>query len=183
MKTLFLLLLSAITIYTSSAQSMSRNQLRAYYLRSLNSRSSLDTFNALLKAIQSRTPLEESYYGICQGMQAQYAEGMWSKLRLVNSSRGCLNKAVEQDSRDPELRFMRFTLEHYLPSFLGMSSHLNSDLTYILDHSEFVDDNADLKVKVLEFIVKTKRCSIAQVQVIKNKLSGLKGQLAEQTSH
>jgi hypothetical protein len=167
-KQLYILLLAAIC-FSSSGQSLCKQQLRSLYLQSLHHRAILDSFIALLQR-PGLSPAEECYYGICQGMKAQYAESMWSKLRLVQKSKALLNDAIERDPRDPELRFMRFTLEHYIPSYLGMSGDIKDDLAAIFSHTDFLEDNADIKKMALDFILYTKRCTADQVRMVQSSL-------------
>jgi hypothetical protein len=171
------LLLASLTI---EAQSLSPNQVRLHYMQALKRRSALDSLHRVLSSIKSPTPFEESYLGICTGMQAQYADGIWAKYRMAALSKSYLNRAVERDGgKDAELRFLRYTYEYYLPSYLLMSSHMTSDLNYVFAHINFLSDLPEVKKTVLEFILSTHRCTPEQTRIAETILVDIKKRLAE----
>jgi hypothetical protein len=140
----------------------------------------LDSCVAKLENLQDRSPAEEAYLGIFKGLQIQYIDGMWSKYRMLTHSKNHLNKSVEADVNDPELRFIRFCLEHNIPSFLLMSTHINSDLEVIFKHADFMDDVPDLKKGVIQFLLDSKRCNTRQVRILQLKMDEIKRRLAQQ---
>lgn len=166
-----LLLIGLIIVIDTNAQSLSRQQLRTQYLQSTLRKTALDSFIATLESNPNRTPAEESYLGICTAMLTRHTAGMWGKYRLVVSAKDRLNSAIARDAQDPEFRFMRFMLEHHLPAFLCMSTHLSSDLAVVLANgSSFMEENIDLKKMAIEFLIKTKRCDKMQVAVLEKTL-------------
>ncbi len=172
MKWILLALLFEYSIGTN-AQQRERRELREGFLQSLQRKSALDSFLHKLEKISSKSPVQESYYGICNALQAQYTSSMWTKIKLVTESRGILNDAIAKSPNDPELRFMRLTFEHFLPSFLGMSKDIPADLLVILQHPDFVDDSPALKKKALEFLVATHRCTTDQNRALQQQLADL----------
>ena len=106
-------------------------------------------------------------------MLTHYTTGMWGKYRLVVKAKDRLNSAILRDARDPELRFMRFMLEHHLPAFLCMSTHLNADLDIIMNSGNFMDENLDLKKMAIEFLIKTKRCNQSQMLALERTLADI----------
>jgi hypothetical protein len=94
-------------------------------------------------------------------------------------SRGFLNQAVEKDPKDPELRFLRLMLEHFLPSFLGLNKHIADDLHVIFANPDFINDSPDLKKKVIEFLIWTKRCDPAQTSALEKQLAELNKKIAQ----
>ena len=166
-----LLLLWLIIATESQAQSLNRQQLRTQYLQCTQRKTALDSFIATLESNPNLTAAEESYLGITTAMLTRYTTGMWSKYRLVVKAKDRLNSAIVRDARDPELRFMRFMLEHNLPSFLCMSTHLSADLDIIMSSGNFMDENLDLKKMAIEFLIKTKRCNQSQLLVLEKTLA------------
>ena len=155
------------------AQQIERRELREGFLQSLQRKTALDSFLHKLEKISSKSPVQESYFGICNALQAQYTSSMWTKIRLVTESRGVLNDAVTRSPNDPELRFMRLTFEHFLPSFLGMSRDIPADLTAILAHPDFVDDSPALKKMALEFLINTHHGNADQNKFLQQQLADL----------
>jgi len=173
MRSITLLLLLAFSVLETYAQQHNRTQLRNLFLSATERKTALDSFMLVLERLSSKTPAEESYYGICNGLYCQYDNSNWAKLRHVMKSRNHLNSAIERDAHDPELRFMRFMLEHFLPSFLGLNKHIPDDLAVIFKNPKFIDENLLLKRKVVEFLLWTKRCSTEQNAQLQAELAKL----------
>ena len=100
-------------------------------------------------------------------------DGIWSKIKLVNKAKDLLDHSIERDPSDPELRFIRLTLEHFLPAFLGMSKDIQKDLAVIFAQPVFVADSPPLKKKALEFLLATHRCSFEQNKILQLQLAEL----------
>ncbi|MBP6732487.1 MAG: hypothetical protein KA149_10535 [Chitinophagales bacterium] len=164
----------------SFSQQLTRQQMRDLFLSATERKSALDSLMNKLEFIEKRTPAEESYLGICNGYYCQHVDGNWAKLKYVMKAKNHLNSAVERDAKDPELRFMRLMLEHFLPSFLGLNKHIDEDLKVIFANSGFIDDNPPVKKKALDFLLWSKRCTpeqekrlLAELNELNKKLSPL----------
>jgi hypothetical protein len=169
----WVLLLLPFLMLNLEAQPVDRQHLREDFLQAAARKSALDSFKCSLEKIKTKTPVEECYYGICFALNTQYAPGTWAKIKLVTQSRTLLNDAISRDQIDPELRFLRLTLEHFLPSFLGMSKDIPGDLAAILGQPHFVEDNPALRKKALEFLLSTNRCSAEQTRQVHQQLQEL----------
>ncbi len=133
----------------------------------------LDSLLNILESIDKKTPTEESYCGICYGLCCNYDEGNWAKLKHVVKSKNYLNNAVERDPKNPELRFMRFMLEHFLPSFLGFNKHIPDDLKVVFSNPTFIDENPRMKKLAIDFLLWTKRCTPEQTKQLESQLATL----------
>ena len=170
----WLVLLSSFIIQTESfCQQFNRHQLRELFIQATEHKAALDSLTQRLESIDKKTPVEECYFGICNAIYCQYDDGNWAKMKHVLKSRNHLNSAVDRDPKDPELRFMRLMLEHFLPSFLGMNKHIPDDLKVIIANPDFVDNDPPLKKKVLEFLIWCKRCTPDQEKLLQTELDEL----------
>ena len=156
MKRLVLILLTALFL-EAPAQSLNRHDLRMWYLVAADRQTALDSFTALIEKIPSKTPCEESYCGMCYALRIAHTDGNWAKIKLVYKAKNYLNHAIERDPNDTELHFLRFLLEHFLPSFLGLNKHISEDLKMIFEHPDFVDEDPVLKEKAMNFLLWTKQ--------------------------
>jgi hypothetical protein len=180
MKKYFLLLPLIALCSQAWAQTLNRPQLREYFLESLKRRSALDSFTAILEKNTARTAPEECYLGICNAMQIQYLSGMWSKYKMLDKSRDHVNRSLAAAPQDAEIHFMRFMLEHNIPSFLGMSTHIREDIAFVFSHTTFMDDDADMKKMAMEYMLASKRCTPDQRLALERSLSDLKKKLYAQ---
>ena len=169
----FLLSLALIVSLDLVSQPLSRQELRDWFLAAAMRKSALDSFIHRLEKIDSKSPAQDCYYGICCALNIQNTSGMWAKIKLVNQAYGFLCESINRDPADPELRFMRLTFEHFLPGFLGMSKDIPTDLAIIFSHSDFVADNPVLRKKALEFLASTHRCNAEQEKLLQHQLAEL----------
>lgn len=175
MKKIFLLSAILLTLTgISFSQTMSRSQLREGFLRAVKSRTALDSFTLALDLRSGRTASEECYLGMCDALQISYISGMWSKLKMLDRSRTHIGKAIAVAPHDAELRFLRFMLEHNIPSFLGMSGHIREDVAFVLDHGTFLDEDAEMKKMAIDYLISSKRCSASQTAILQKSLDDLK---------
>jgi hypothetical protein len=68
---------------------------------------------------------------------------------------------------------MRFMLEHNIPAFLGMSGDIRSDLGFILNHSDFLDESPEMKLMAIKYMLQSKRCSHEQTATLERSLDNL----------
>jgi len=158
-------------------QTFTRPQLRESFLVFRSDKVYRDSIANIFDKLKKKTPDEECYMGICVAFQIKEQKSNWDKLKLVFKARSHLNNGVNRKPNDPELRYLRFAFEHYLPSFLGLNKHIEDDLALIIKQMHFVDDNPRLKKMVLAFLLKTKRCTDEQNQRIKAELDKLPADL------
>jgi hypothetical protein len=157
-----------------SAQTVPRQQLREYFLTALDHEYCRDSITCALENIKNKTPCEESYTGICYAFRILSTESLLSKLKFLSRSRTYLNDGVARAPADPEAHFLRFVLEHYIPSWLGLSKHLNEDLQVVFSNLHFIDDSPKVKKRVFEFIIESKRATPAQNLLLKDEIAKIK---------
>lgn len=167
------LLLFVLCVTQGESQKLTKPQLRNLFVSATERKSALDSLIVVLESIDKKSPVEESYYGICNGLCCQYVESNFAKLKYVMKSKNYLNSAVNRDAKDPELRFMRLMLEHFLPSFLGLNKHISDDLRVIFSNPKFIDESPSLKRKVIEFLLWSKRGTPEQIRLLELEMAEL----------
>lgn len=81
--------------------------------------------------MKTNSPTFLAYKGTVLVLKAKFSWNPISKLNYLNEGLTFINKAVATDSNNIEIRFIRFSTEYHLPSFLNKSKHLNSDIKII----------------------------------------------------
>jgi hypothetical protein len=106
-----------------------------------------------LKGIKAPSALELAYTGATEAILAKPGWNIFKKMGHLKRSRDCFNHAVALDFSDVEIRFLRLSIEHHLPGYLGFSSHILQDKQMILDSMDFFE-NKDLGQEMMDFILK-----------------------------
>lgn len=108
-------------------------EVRTVYKDAINSSSQADKLVTITEK-QKSTALLRAYYGTGLALQAKHSWSPATKLSKAALASAELNAAVTSNANDLEIRFLRFSFEANAPSFLGYSSHLATDKTWILAH-------------------------------------------------
>ena len=93
-----------------------------------------EDFHAYMKNCEQSSPRVQAYKAVSEAMLAQVVWNPFTKLSQVRKYREAMTIAVESSPDNIEIRFLRLAIEHNLPPFLGMSEHVNEDLSLILEH-------------------------------------------------
>jgi hypothetical protein len=73
-----------------------------------------------------------AYKAAAEAIRARDAS-MFNKLTYVQNATKQFDQAVKLDSDNAEIRFLRLSVESNLPSFLGLSQHVEEDRQFLLD--------------------------------------------------
>ncbi len=118
----------------AGAQQPTVEQVRqAFYQCTLNSASS-DSLLQQLATIEQPTPLIKAYIGATEAIKTQTKWNPYSKYACLKRSRKALNEAVSLDTSNVEIRFLRFSIQHHIPPWLGFSKQMEVDKAVILNN-------------------------------------------------
>jgi len=111
--------------------------LRRHYELAAADKVAGEKFYQLLADYKDRNALVLAYKGASEAIRARDAS-MFNKLTYVQDAAKTFEQAVGLDPQNPEIRFLRFSVESNLPAFLGLSKHVDEDkemlLTAALSH-------------------------------------------------
>jgi hypothetical protein len=110
-----------------------------------------------------------AYLGSAQAIRARHSFNPYNKVTYLKSGLKTLETAVRSSPQDLEIRFLRFSLEHYIPSFLGYSKHLETDRAKIVElakQRKFGAMDKALLINLLNFMKETKRCSKQEIATL-----------------
>ena len=145
----FLILLSSLN-YTAKDPSLSSIRLKFH-----NSTSSEKVCKDLIKQLEpyseKNNPLLLGYKGGATMLMATHVVNPFSKFSYFKKGRIALEKAIQADKNNVELRFLRYTVQTNIPSFLGYSSHLEKDRVFLRESVNWVKDN-DLKKIITSYL-------------------------------
>jgi hypothetical protein len=145
----FLIILSDLN-YLANDPSLSSIRLKFH-----NSTSSEKVCKDLIKQLEpyneKNNPLLLGYKGGATMLMATHVVNPFSKLSYFKKGRISLEKAIQADKNNVELRFLRYTVQTNIPSFLGYGSHLEKDRIFLRESVNGVKDN-DLKKIITSYL-------------------------------
>ena len=109
-----------------------------------------DFRDLMLAEADSTSILSQSYLAVGQLLVGAHRRSVFAKWRSFRTWTSALDKLIESAPENPELRFLRVTVQSNAPGFLGYSGALREDCPLVLaavdqghwdddpDHAEFV---------------------------------------------
>lgn len=144
------------------------SQLRKSYIAAVKDKEVAEKFYKMLEPQASSSPLMLAYYGSAQAIMAKHAWNPCKKMEYVKSGLKTMETAVAKSPESLEIRFLRFSLEYYLPSFLGLSKHMEEDAAKMLELAQKgqIDIEDPVLVKnVIGFLKKSGRYSAKELTI------------------
>ena len=150
-------------------------KIRINYIKAVNDSKKSEKFYKELSVIAKPDALILAYLGSAQAIRAKHAWNPVNKMSYLKQGSKTLDAAVNTAPNNLEVRFLRFSLEHFLPPFLGYSKHLETDKDKILELLEhknmaaIIKGNTKILKNIINFMIESKRCSPTEVDTL-NKL-------------
>jgi hypothetical protein len=152
------------------------DQIREDYIASINDSGKADKLCNQLEDIKNPSAVIMAYLGSVQAIKAKHAWNPVSKMSYLSKGFETINKAVAKDPNQLEVRFLRFSLQYYVPSFLGYNKSLMDDKNKILSilkntHNSKLDVNGEILKNMVNFMIDSKKCNAQEIAVLKKVLA------------
>ena len=150
--------------------------LRKQLLEALEKRSLTDSLYKILIAAPNKSPINTCYLGVVEALKAKHAWNPYYKLKYLNAAETSFAQAIGTEPHNLELRLLRFSVEHYVPAFLGYTKHLADDKAEMLQLVSKTPGTADPEMAraVIKFLIESKRCTPAENEILQKHLTALK---------
>ena len=109
------------------------SDLRRIYFQAANEKHAYEQLAPHLAKYKGNDVLVQGFQAGIEGVGAKYASGLYSKLKHIRNSAQAFEKVISKDPTNPEVRFLRYTIEYHVPRYLLMSGHLQDDKKIILN--------------------------------------------------
>lgn len=93
------------------------------------------------------------YRGSANMMMAKHLINPFSKLSYFKKGKLMLEKAIQFDQKNVELRFLRYTIQTNVPSFLNYSDNKENDRVFLLQSLNRMNDQK-LKIIINNYLKK-----------------------------
>lgn len=112
-----------------------------------------------------------AYRAATQALAAQQTGHPFRKLDYVKQSANTFRRALVLEPENVEIRYLRFSIQHHLPAFLGMSRDLEADREVVVRNWPDFRAPESLKKEIIAFMVASGRCESDQLQQLKSGLT------------
>jgi hypothetical protein len=119
--------------------------------------------STLSKYTEQNNPIMAGYKACGQMMMASYGFNPIQKMNRFNEGKTLLEKCIKQDSKNVELRFLRFTVQTQAPAFLQYNNHIKQDKYLILKSIPTLKDK-HLKQFMTSYLLVSSSLSLAEKQ-------------------
>lgn len=157
---------------------------REAFLNAVQDPENSRAFHDYLKEAVDVEPTILAYKAVSEAMLAQVLWNPLAKFSQVLKYDKQMEELVAQNSENIEIRFLRLAIEFNLPAFLGMSEHLNEDISAIVENKQSVASmqiDPSYERYIFGFLETTGLCSKDQLMVMRTTMNGrgLIGQVTE----
>ena len=108
-------------------------ELRPYYHKATKCADTGQSFHKFMAAYDGKDARVLAFKAASEAVMAKYTWSPYSKLQHLKTSAKLFDQAVKMDADDPEIRFLRYTVEYYVPRYLNMSANLEDDKKIVLN--------------------------------------------------
>ncbi|AKD05270.1 hypothetical protein POKO110462_14555 [Pontibacter korlensis] len=168
---LILLLFVGQVALAGNEASYSLPKLRTEYLQASKSKDAAERFNKKMGDYGERDPVVLAYKAASEAVMAKYVWNPYSKLKQIRTAAAIFEEAVKLDHDHPEIRFLRFTVEHYVPRYLNLSQHIEEDKRVMISSLKAHPDSGistELARTMRDFLLTKDHCTEAEKKEIRN---------------
>ncbi len=171
MKSIILIL--AISLSTlASGQSL--QEVRSSFHQAVMDPEMSRNFHSLVASSKDNSATILAYQAVSEALIAQLAWNPFSRLSQVMKYDKLMDQAVMEDPENIEIRFLRMAVEVNLPSFLGMSTHIQADRDMIVSNLSKVS-SMKLEKKfgryIFYFLNETGLCTNDEISLMEESLA------------
>lgn len=174
---LLLVMFAALLISFAEANVPVPKVVRKQLLLALENRKLTDSLDKVFTSAPNKSPLNVCYLGVIQALKAKHAWNPYYKVKYLNDAEKTLQTAVNREPDNMEIRFMRFSIEHNVPGFLGYTKHLITDREEMLKQLErkyYATADQDVVITIIKFLLESKRCTPHENEFLHKQLAAIK---------
>lgn len=127
-------LLVSLMLLGGFAFSVDIAEVRKLYKEAPDNEEKAEKLYNMLSGESKLTPLLLAYKGATKAILAKHVFMVNKKYSYAKDGIQTLHRAVELEGSNIEIRYLRFTIEYHLPSFLGLSKDLDEDKNAFVKH-------------------------------------------------
>lgn len=170
MKTFIAFALMLISSIVPAVNNPEISEIRKDLYASVESSLKTETLLNKLQSLQQKDADITGYIGTLQALRAKHAWNPYYKVSYLDQASKTLDKAVKLDPKNIEIRFLRYTVEYFVPPFLGYSKHVAEDrkvLIQEISNRNFKPEDIEVIRNVVNFLIEKAECSEVEITKLK----------------
>ncbi|MDZ7766221.1 MAG: hypothetical protein U5K00_17670 [Melioribacteraceae bacterium] len=152
-------------------------ELRLTYYAGVENEEYIDSLQSILikkfgEDTSKYSPIALAYQAGLNALKSKHAFWPFTKMTYLNESMDVFSEAVERDSTNLEIRFMRFSILYYVPGILGYNEEEESDMNAVyglLLEKDFSKINFDLQEGMAQFLIRSELLTFEQESKLSNR--------------
>lgn len=171
----FLVILTSFN-YTYSNSNKELEELRILFYSSIENDDNMDEFRNKLTAIfgdynKKMGAIGTAYWGVFRTLIAKHSFNPYTKLKELKKGLEIMEEAINKDGNNLEIRFLRFSVLHHIPDFLGYNDEKKADasvITELLKNKDYSKLDFKFQKGIAEFMIKSKRIDKQNIDNLTN---------------
>lgn len=135
-----------------SAQNNSLDFFRENYTKAVSDKKLCFKMIKELELLKN-DPIYLGYLGGLQAIKANHVFNPIRKLSTFNKGKNNIEKALKLSPRNPEIRFIRLSIQKNIPAFLGYKDNVQEDIKFINSNKSIIS-STDVLLNIEELINK-----------------------------
>ncbi|MEP7128353.1 MAG: hypothetical protein ABI729_05770 [Chitinophagales bacterium] len=166
---LFLMILATLFSLNGSAYDVGR--LRELFYKASQDASATEVFYSEMKQVSEKDGgILLGYKAMAELMKCYHSFNPVNKLVYFDKGKDHLNSAVQSDSTNIELRYLRFSVQTNVPVFLGYKENIAQDKKFIIDNLGATSSDPALQKMIVSFLLSSNYCSEKEKQQLSGNL-------------
>lgn len=152
------------------------DELRLLFYSAVENDKNIDKFKDKLTSVfgeldNTTSTLGIAYWGVYRTLIAKHSFNPYTKLKELKRGLEIMEEAIKKDGSDLEIRFLRFSVLHHLPDFLGYNKEKTEDVQKIVEMlkiKNFTKLDYKFQKGIAEFVIKSQRLDKQDLDDLKN---------------
>lgn len=171
MKLLLILLTFLYPFKTDAIEKVPIVKIRTLLIQAAESKKANKELKTILEACNPNDPLINGYMGTSVMIEAKHMFNPMARWNKFKQGKALLEGAIKADALNYELRYLRFSVQTKIPPVLGYSADIEADKKLLIDRLRKIDD-ADLRNRVLNYLLVAKVCTNEELSKLKQWKNG-----------
>ncbi|MBK9731628.1 MAG: hypothetical protein IPO83_10150 [Chitinophagaceae bacterium] len=166
---LFLMILT--TLFSLNGSAYDAGRLRELFYKASRDASAAEVFyNEMKQVTEKDGGILLGYRAMAEFMKCYHSFNPVNKLLYFDKGKDHLNSAVQSDSMNIELRYLRFSVQTNVPVFLGYKENIAQDKQFIMENLGSISNDAALQKMIVSFLLSSNYCSEKEKQQLSENL-------------